>query len=97
MCYLKVAWHLFWEKWKILSKIIMKAEKVMKSFIPSTCGCVHLQHMILCTGEAFFFFFQQWSPLYLALTQTSSRSGLQRTKTTHERLPDSLSHPLDSH
>lgn len=24
-------------------------EKLMKSFIPSTCGCVHLQHTILCT------------------------------------------------
>ena len=24
----------------------------MKSFIPSTCGCVHLQHTILCTWEA---------------------------------------------
>lgn len=24
-------------------------KKVMKSFIPSTCGCVHVQHTVLCT------------------------------------------------
>lgn len=50
--------------------------KVMKSFIPSTCGCVHLQHMILCTWEASPLTLgctkgkkkKQWLPLLLTLT-----------------------------
>lgn len=82
--------------------------KVMKSFIPSTCGCVHLQHTILCTWEA--------SSLTIGCTWTVVTSPARTLAHTHSvtqtdrrttgqafsgdqklltrALPDLVSHPL---
>lgn len=49
----------------------------MKSFIPSTCGCVHLQHTILCTWEA--------SSLTLGCTWTVVTSPAHALSLSHTR------------
>lgn len=72
--------------------------KVMKSFIPSTCGCVHLQHTVLCTWEASWTSGCTWTVVSSpALTHTYTHTHSHRQtdggvrpsrNQTSDRLPD---------